>query len=335
MVKYVEIQRANSSFRAQRGAYLTAVFVGATNGIGLSSLHAFVKHTQEDSPTIYVVGRSLQKLESLSNTISVLNASARVVSIQANDLTLVEDAQAAALKIAESADKIDFLIMSPGYISLKRNESPEGLDRLQAIQYYSRMQFLLTLAPLLQKSTSPRVVTVLGGGKEGQLWPEDWTLKEHYNVVNEIRASASMTSLFLEEFAKQPGNDKISLVHVSPGLVGGTGLAIDGLPKWVQAIMNWVSKGFLHWFGYAVEEAGERVLYAATSKKFPASNGAGEAGTVERGSNGDLGSGVYLVDADSSAIPGNKVLGALRDQDVGKKVWQHTIDVLIVRRPTI
>ncbi|KAF2471169.1 uncharacterized protein BDR25DRAFT_303289 [Lindgomyces ingoldianus] len=201
--------------------------------------------------------------------------------------------------------------------------SHEGLDRVQAIRYYSRMQILLTVAPLLQKSSSPRVVTVLGAGKEGQLWADDLYLKDHYSLPNAAGASASMMTLFLEEFQKQPGNAKISFVHLYPGLVGGTGLTIKGLPGWAQVLVDWIATPLMRWFGYSVEEAGERVLYAATSPMFPAKDRQGRE-EAERGSDGGKGSGVYLAQGDSTVVPGNKVLSGLREDEMGTKVWDHT-----------
>ncbi|KAF2119146.1 hypothetical protein BDV96DRAFT_643295 [Lophiotrema nucula] len=321
---YAEIQKANKSFfstKAPKG--LTAVFVGATNGIGLGALRAFAKHTQGASPTIYIVGRSQKGLETLSSTISTLNPSATVKPVQANDLTRVKDAQTAAEQIASSADKIDLLIMSPGYLALHYTENGEGLDKVQAIRFYSRMRFVVTLAPLLRKAESPRVVTVLGAGTEGKLFPEDWTLKDHYSLPAAAGSAGSMVTLYLEELAKQPGNEKISFIHSFPGIVGGTGIKIEGLPSWAQVVVDWIALPAMNLFGATVDEAGERVLYIATSEQFPSkSQGEGEAG-----SNGQKGTGVYIVHSDSSAIPGNKVLTAHRENGMGEKVWEHTSEV--------
>lgn len=327
MVKYTQILSSNSSFFSTKASSnLTAVFVGATSGIGLGALRAFAKHTSGASPTIYIVGRSQKSLDTLSNSISELNPSAKLITVQANDLTLIKDAQDAAKQIATSADKVDLLIMTPGYLSNKFDESAEGLDKVQAIRFYSRMRFLLTLAPLLKKAENPRVVSVLGAGKEGQLWPEDWTLKNHFSLPNAAGASASMMTLFLEEFADQPGNENVSLVHVFPGIVGGTGIVIEGLPWWAQFLVKWVASPAMKLFGFTVEEAGERVLYAATSEKFPSKRDNKQG--AEKGSNGSEGSGVYLADSDSSAVPGNKILTEFREKNIGQQVWEHTLEKL-------
>jgi NAD(P)-dependent dehydrogenase (short-subunit alcohol dehydrogenase family) len=329
MVKYTDILTSNSSFFSTKlPSNLTAVFVGATNGIGLGALRAFAKHTSGTSPTIYIVGRSQKNLDALIASLSAINSSATLIPIIANDLTLIKDAQKAADQIAELAKVgcIDLLIMTPGYISLKYEENGEGLDKVQTIRYYSRMRFLLTLAPLLRKSASPRVVTVLGGGGESKLWPEDWSLKDHYNIPNAGGAAVSMMTLFLEEFVKEPGNEKIGAVHIAPGLVGGTTLTFAGFPSWAQLLVNWIVLPFINLIGMNIEEAGERVLYAATSPKFPSPKSEAVQTEVEKGSDGKFGSGVYLVGGKSEVVPGNKVLTEFREEKMGEKVWKHTLE---------
>ncbi|KAF2267584.1 NAD(P)-binding protein [Lojkania enalia] len=326
MVKYRDILATNSSFfSTHASSNLTAVFVGATNGIGLGTLRAFAKHTSGASPTIYIVGRSRKSLDSLTQTIAKLNPSAKLIPVEAPDLTLVKDAQSAANQIAEQAEKIDFLFMSPGYLALHYDESPEGLDRLLTIRYYARIRFLLTLAPLLRKSENPKVVSVLGAGTEGKLFPEDWQLKNHYSLPNAAGAASSMMALFLEEFAKRPENEGIGIVYTFPGLVGGTGLRFEGLPWWAKVLVDWVMAPVMRLFGYSIDEVGERTLYGATCEKLVAKEKRDDG--AAKGSDGAIGSGVYLLHSDSNVIPGNKMLTQLREQGMGEKVWEHTIEV--------
>jgi hypothetical protein len=113
----------------------------------------------------------------------------------------------------------------PGYLSFSaRNPSTEGLDKITSIRYYARMRLVVNLLPLLCAAPSLRVISVLAGGKEGQLWPDDFLLGKHYSIGNAAGASASMTTLFMEELAKQEPKSKIVFVHVFPGLVTDTNL---------------------------------------------------------------------------------------------------------------
>jgi len=225
MVALKEILANNTSINSSP----TAVFTGATNGIGLATLIALTKHTT--SPTIYIVGRSSARLQDLINkTLQPLNSSATFHPVIAADLTLISDSQKAAQKIIDSGvKKVDLLFMSQGFIDLKRVVSPEGVDRLTSIRYYSRFRILLTLLPLLRAAPSARVVSVLAGGQEGELWEDDWTMEKHWGLIAAGGAAASLTTLSFEQLAAQPDNKEISFIHVYPGLVSGTGLQIQGL----------------------------------------------------------------------------------------------------------
>jgi len=327
MVSYKIVNANNESLR-QAGPGLTAVFVGATNGIGLGALRAFIKYA--DAPTVYLVGRSAPRLKAIINELKGINGSATVIPVQAQDLTLVKDAQKAAEEIAQQAKKVDLLIMSPGYLSLSRHESPEGLDRVTAIRFYARMRFLITLAPLLRAAPAPRIVTVLAGGSEGPLWLDDLPLKEHYSIVKAAGAACSMTTLFLEEFARQPGNEKMAFAHTYPGAVGDTGLSLADAGPILSFFISWVLTPLMRLAGYTSTEAGARVIFAATSGQFArAESGVStDEGVVQKGSDGKTGSGVYLVGADSRALTGNKVLNQLRDSGAGPKVYEHTLEQL-------
>ncbi|KAK4995685.1 hypothetical protein LTR66_004546 [Elasticomyces elasticus] len=315
----------NQSLKSTRNG-LTAAFLGATNGIGLGALRALTAHST--SPTIYVVGRSANRLETLFIELRALNHTATFVPVLVGDLTLAKDAQQAAIDITKTATKLDLLVMSPGYIGFNYDLSPEGLERCMCIRYYARTRFLLTLLPLLRAAPHPRVVSVLGGGKEGPLWPEDWLLKKHFGLINASGAAGSMQTLMFEALSAQPENGKVAFVHGFPGLVGGTGLTFKGLGTIGSFLVSWVLMPVTRLVGYSTTEAGERVLFAATGGRFPAkaAYAVEDIGVVEKGSDGKVGSGVYLVNGDSSVVPGNKQLQVLRADDVGAKVYKHTME---------
>ena len=331
MVSYADVLNNNDSLKAA-GSGVTAVFVGATQGIGLGALKALTKHT--DTPTIFIVGRSESTLANIIAELKTLNPTANLHPIQASDLTLLSNVNQACnlIKSHPSAPtKIDILQLSPGYLSFSaRNPSPEGLDKITSIRYYARMRFVDQLLPLLRAAPSPRVISVLAGGKEGELWSDDFLLEKHYSVVIAAGASASMTTLFMEELASQPSNSKIVFVHIYPGLVRDTNLfGTEHFGAVVKFVIGWIVMPLIRPFCYTSEEVGERVVFAATSGRFRklAPGASGEGSLVSKGSNGKVGSGVYLVQADSSTVDGPKVLQEMREQGVGEKLYGHTMEV--------
>ncbi|KAG9787255.1 hypothetical protein KCU88_g2036, partial [Aureobasidium melanogenum] len=239
MVSYSDVLISNNSLSSASGGGPgpVAVVVGATNGIGLTTVVALLKHTS--SPTIYLVGRNETRLQTLiSKTFQPLNSSATLIPIVAGDLTLVRNAARAADEIvrdattrqssSSSTPKIDLLILTVGYLALtsKPDWSPEGLERLMAIRFHSRAQIILTLLPLLRRAPSARVVSVLGAGEEGALKLDDlgMTQPNTYGPLYAMGAAASMTTLFLEKLGSLPENKKVVFIHAFPGMVPDTAL---------------------------------------------------------------------------------------------------------------
>ncbi|KIW94019.1 uncharacterized protein Z519_05335 [Cladophialophora bantiana CBS 173.52] len=339
MVSLADIQLNNTSLLTP-GSGPVCALVGCTSGIGLATLHATLRYTS--SPTVFLVGRGgSARLEALVAEVQGWNASAHLVPVVAEDLTLVACAQHAAAVIASKASRLDLLIMSPGYLSLSAapDVSPEGLDRVTSIRYHARMRILLTLLPLLRAAPSPRVLSVLAGGREGALNLVDlgMTLPGTYGPFYAAGAAAAMTTLFFEHLSKRPGNERIVFLHICPGVVYGTGLNFQksnspgSIHTVVSLLWDWVFKPVFRALGYSPAEAGERVLFAATNGRFRRVQGDPERarGTlIQEGSDGLLGSGVHLVKADSSVVEGggNRELMRLRNEmDGARKVWEYTI----------
>ena len=329
MVSFSDIKLNNTSLLTP-GTGPVCAFVGATGGIGLSTVQAVLKHTS--TPTIYLVGRNASRLSTLISSLKSLNGSATIIPIVAEDLTLVGDAEKAAQEIASKTNKLDLLIMSPGYLSFSRTPdfSPEGIDRLLSIRYHARIRFLLTLLPLLRAAPNPRVVSILAGGMEVALNLDDlgWTQKGTYGPIYAAGATAAMTTVMFEELGKDPKNEKIVFLHVYPGLVY-TGLSLENTGWILPLIWDYILKPIFWLIAMTSEEAGERVLFAATSGRFrKVKDPESVRGTlIEEGSDGVLGSGVYAVKGDSSAVTGggNKDLRKMREMGAGRKVFDYTM----------
>lgn len=324
MVSYSDVLNSNRSLKSVGGSPIAAC-IGATAGIGRAALVALAKHTA--SPRIYIVGRTQASLGPLIGQLKGINSAGTYIPIEAGDLTLLANVDRASDSIKRHGDAhLDLLLMSVGYFTFAGwTESAEGLDKLTVVRYYARMRFLLNLLPLLNAAPSSRVISVLGAGMEGQLWPEDFALKDrgHYSLMKAAGAAASMNTLFLEETRKQ--NPKIVFAHLHPGIVPDTGL-IDR-PEHVGWLMRhlilWLLVPPMRLFGYSVEESGERVLFAATNGRFRAVQGGGEG--VEKGTDGTRGSGMYLVAPNSNTIETPKVVKDMREKGVGPKLVDHTL----------
>lgn len=208
-------------------------------------------------------------------------------------------------------------------------ETSEGLDWKMTTNYYARIRFICNLLPLLRASAPElsRVVSVLAPGDEAaNLNFGDLDLKQSFSLRTAGTYCVTMTDFAFEELAK--ANPTVSFVHGFPGgvktgffkesnflLRAGATISMDVLMR------PWMT---------SLEESGERHLFAATSRKFVSRDGEehgvefgkGESG---KGSDGELGSGAYLIGSTGEWRGNEKALKELRSKDAGDKIWKHTM----------
>jgi hypothetical protein len=196
------------------------------------------------------------------------------------------------------------------------------------------MRFISNLLPLLRvASTEPphfsRTLSVLGAGTERAINLNDLGLKNTYSAGRCAAHTTVMNDFMAEEFAaREPGT---TFIHSTP-LIVMTGVSRE-LPIWARAILK-VTKPLLSLFAVSQEETGARQLFHATSGMYPPANAdvwlaSGvplETGSsVAEGSNGNIGSGAYIVNWNGEITGKGKLLGDYRAQGVAKTVWEHTI----------
>jgi NAD(P)-dependent dehydrogenase (short-subunit alcohol dehydrogenase family) len=327
MVNLSDVQRANDALKSTTSD-ITAVVVGASNGIGRGFIGQLAAQTAK--PKIYFVARRPEVISEIQAELTALNPSGTYIGIEAGDLTLLANVEKATQQIlAQEKKKIDLLFISVGFITLSstRNPTTEDLDKITSIRYYARMRFVVNLLPLLNAAPAPRVVSVLAGGQEGTIFPEDLSLKDpaHYSFINAAVAGATYMTLFFEQLQKQ--QPKISFVHAFPGFVR-TNLFNDSqnLPWAARFLVNWMILPVVGRFvALSPEQSGARMVYAATTSRFAAAAVDGvDAAAV--GSNGETQSGVYTLNEKSDTVHNDGALVPLRESGADKKIYEHTME---------
>jgi NAD(P)-dependent dehydrogenase (short-subunit alcohol dehydrogenase family) len=330
MVTISDIRSANASLRSSRSG-LTAVVVGGTNGIGRAFLTALA--SQSDTPKIYIVGRGQERLEKIAAELQSSNSTGTYIPVHAGDLTLLSDIEKATAQIIEKESKVDLLFMSQGFLSFNpRNENTEGLDKATSIRHYGRTLFILNLLPLLNAASSPRVISVLAGGLEGPVFPEDLAFKDPKTyTLNKVNgATSSYITLTFEQLQQQ--NPKVSFIHAFPGLVKTNLFKTEHFSPLVKFFINWIFIPLTGRFLFiSPEESGERFLYVASSPQFGAQ---GSDDSLATGSSGQKGSGAYTLNEKAEAVHNDKALVPLREAGLNTKIWEHTMDEInkVLRR---
>lgn len=145
-----------------------------------------------------------------------------------------------------------------------------------------------------------------------------------------------MNTLALQEIATT--HPSISCVHVFPSLVitpGFRTFAADW-PGWARALFEWIVLPCVKLFTVGLPESGERHAFHATSARYPPAHFKDEAGAgvpltagveVAQGSDGQTGSGCYLLNYNGEVVGDKKLLKDYRKKDWGKKIWEHTQEV--------
>ena len=205
-----------------------------------------------------------------------------------------------------------------------------------SLRYYARMRFIYNLLPLLSSSTNPRVVSIQGAGKEGRLNESDLELKHNFSLINGAIHTNTMNTLALQQLAL--ANPSISFLHVFPGLVL-TGAFATTAETWyfpLRFLFLYLVLPLMRPLAVSLQESGERNLFHATSARYPPmkdpQSGGGSAlpkgVEVAQGPDKKVGSGCYLVDWNGEIITSNeRLLEEYRGKDMGRKVWEHTLEV--------
>lgn len=342
MVSLSDIRNSNKSLQDLPPG-IVAVFAGATSGIGLGTLKALAKHAS--APRAYIIGRSKEKASHIIDKLKLVNPMATFVFIE-GQFSLIKDVDRMCEEIKKFETHVDILCMSPGYLSFGgRQDTSERMETDLALQFYSRQRLLINLLPLLERSSSPRVISILAAGFEGPLNKDDLECRKNYNLIKASRAAATMTDFMFEELAKQ--HPTISFIHSYPGEVGThildkTFAAASGL-WWLPAQIPryTILPVYTHLFCITPEEAGERTLFLATTTRFPPTTDHGATGKVDGFVDRPYGvgvarstvmkegkgNGVYRVNSNAETSKPNKMLDQYREEGMGKVVYEHTMGV--------
>lgn len=114
MVIIKTVRESNAALKATAAPGFVALFAGATNGIGLSTLQQLIKNL--NAPKVYVVGRSKASFASQLSDLADLNPEASVEFLEAQ-LSLLKDVDHICHVVKSKESKLDLLYMSPGYLA--------------------------------------------------------------------------------------------------------------------------------------------------------------------------------------------------------------------------
>ncbi|TEY45016.1 hypothetical protein BOTCAL_0337g00140 [Botryotinia calthae] len=340
MVAINAVRASNAALKATGAPGVVAVFAGATSGIGMGTLKAFIKYA--NAPKAYIIGRSESAAGRLLKYLKLSNPSATLNFLE-GEISLIKEVDRLCDEIKRKEEKVDIVFLSAGYLSFDgRNESSEGIDIPQSLRYYSRLRFAYNLVPLLKTAPNPRVISILAGGQEKSIDLDDLEVKQDFTMLKAAGSGTTQTTLAFEELARS--NSRITFIHKYPGFIdtGAVGRLMSsttGVYSIPATFFRWVMLPFFNLFATSVEEAGERGLFLATSARYPPTEtreGANPGVELPAGieiarssmvdGNGSS-NGVYRLKADDESAPDGDVLPGYRKNNAGRVVWESTMRV--------
>lgn len=297
------IQHIAASNKQLRNRYqtVTAIFTGATHGIGLETLKAFLTHIPK--PTAIVISRNRDKFAVELEALHQLNPNATLSFIEADLSLIIEIDRVCSLMERDTPPQsVHLLCMSQGYAPLgRRRFNKEGLDEAMTLAVYGRVRLAECLISQKTLASNARVVSILGGAKEGHLFLEDTELRENYSTVNLRGHFTSMMTLAFDHLSHF--NTGMGFVHYHPGTVS-TGMR-NRVPdaSFLLRVAMWIFTMLLNFVAMSPQESGERTLDVCFAEEY------------ERGS--------FSLGYDRSLSQSEELEAYRRDERVRSRIWGH------------
>ena len=118
MVSLSKIRGSNSLISTTFPTRLVALFVGATSGIGESTLKKFAQYT--NSPRAYFIGRSQDAANRVMVECKALNPGGEYIFIKA-DVSLIHVVDKVCKEIKAKEKVLNLLFLSAGVMSMDRS----------------------------------------------------------------------------------------------------------------------------------------------------------------------------------------------------------------------
>jgi NAD(P)-dependent dehydrogenase (short-subunit alcohol dehydrogenase family) len=182
-----------------------AVFVGGTSGIGQGMAEAFARYTNGNAH-IVIIGRNREAAQSIISSFPkptiTKGGEPPLHEFVSCDATLMKNVHATVAELLSRLPKINFLVLSPGYLSLHEKKTEEGIDARFAPYYYARWKFTHDLLPLLRNAVEAgeqaSVMFVLTTSKGGEIDLDDLGLRNSSSFVKAANTFPTYHDLAIE-----------------------------------------------------------------------------------------------------------------------------------------
>ncbi|EJD55710.1 NAD(P)-binding protein [Auricularia subglabra TFB-10046 SS5] len=289
---------AGNAANAPTSLQPVAVLVGGTSGVGRGVAEVLAKYTK-GSAHLVLIGRNKSAADEIIAGLPAPANGGKYEFVQC-DVSSMRNVGAVTRELSERLGKINYLVLSAGYLSLAGyTPTEDGVDRKLAVHYYSRFKFARDLVPLLEKAAGAgepaRVLTVLDSTHGGPIHFDDMNLEKHYSAAQAAAVGCTYNDAAVAALAKR--YPTVSFTHAYPGLVN------TGIFKSLPFGLRHISAALAPVLGTSIETCGENMVYSLFDHKLA-------TGAHSRNHKGD-------------DVPRNNNI----TDDVVEKVWEHSVAV--------
>jgi len=179
-----------------------ALFLGGTSGIGQAMAEQLARQTSGRAQ-IVLLGRNQEAADRIiasfprtpEGTSPEEESKYSFVKVDATSMAQIRNV---AAKLSTELDKVNFIVVTTGYLTTKgRDETPEGIDRKLACNFYARFRFIHDLVPLVEKAVEKGertgVTSVFSAGKGGSVDLDDLGLVKGFTLMKAASQMATYT----------------------------------------------------------------------------------------------------------------------------------------------
>lgn len=122
------------------------LMTGATSGLGKE----LAKQLARDGAQLYVIARSDQKAQQLCD--EVISEGGLKPKVFKADLLSLQETKRAAQQFMQAGVPLHVLMNNAGGVFSKKEDTPEGFDKIMALNYFSLVLLTQTLLPVLKET---------------------------------------------------------------------------------------------------------------------------------------------------------------------------------------
>ena len=188
------------------------LITGATSGIGKQTAISLAKM----GATVIITGRNKQSGEAALTEIKQQTGNPKVELLLA-DISFSAGITELVKQFETKFDHLDVLINNAGLAASERKLNPEGVEMNFATNVLAPFKLITLLLPLLQKSTSPRIITLMGGDLPKEIEMDNLQAQKYFNGLNYYSQSKLVMMAMMYEYAERFKGQKITLNVCYPG----------------------------------------------------------------------------------------------------------------------